>query len=130
MLPEPRIGRVVIAVPGDYLLGMKRVRRFFVALLLAVSVTAAAAMVPSFGDLQAAPVDMAAHDCECPHGCPPDGSDCPDSQLCAVASGAGIVAAEPPASASIQGGGGHKVALAFIARDSLSRAPPFHPPKR
>lgn len=109
---------------------MRRFKRLLVVLLLAVSAMTAAAMIPSFGDLQAAPVEMASHQCECPDGCPPDGSDCPDAQLCSVMSGTGIVATAPSAMAPIQGVREVRFAVQVLRRDSLSQPPPFHPPKR
>lgn len=84
--------------------------------------------IPSFGDLKAAPVETTSHPCECPDGCPPDGSDCPDAQLCSITHG-GVVFAQPQADAAFQSAGADVFLRPVLAPDSVSRSPPLHPPK-
>lgn len=108
--------------------GMHRYRRLLAIFLLAVSAMTALTAIPSFGDLKAAVVETASHPCECPDGCPPDGTDCPEAQLCSISHGT-LVMAQPAVEVALFSTGAEVFLHPALAPDSISRSPPLHPPK-
>ena len=107
---------------------MYRFRRLLAMLFVAVCVMTAVTAIPSFGDLRAAVVETASHPCECPDGCPPDGSNCPEAQLCSISHGT-IVIAQPMAEVAFSSATAALHLPPALAPDSISRSPPLHPPK-